>query len=106
MATGLSFTVVVDSLSTDKIFEGWEFGASLTTPALAGLFVAISTRSRVTTGLAVAYLTFFTTIIGPKFGSSGSEPLWQYAGLGLVGGLIWSVPFAVCSLMRKNSDEE
>jgi len=28
-------------------------------------------------------------------GASGSEPLWQFCLAGIVGGGVWSVPFAI-----------
>jgi hypothetical protein len=101
LATGLLFTLAVDIFSTDNMFDLWEFGVSLATPALAGIVVALATRSGKKTSVAVAYLTFLAPIFGASFGASGSEPLWQFGALGLAGGLVWSFPFAVCPLARK-----
>ena len=101
LATGLLFTLAVDAFSTDNMFDLWEFGVSLATPALAGIVVALATRSGKKTSVAVAYLTFLVPVFGASFGASGSEPLWQFGALGLAGGLVWSFPFAVCPLARK-----
>ena len=101
LATGLLFTLVADIFSTDHMFDLWEFGISLATPALAGIVVARTTRSGIRTLVAVAYLTFLAAIFGASFGASGSEPLWQFGALGLAGGLFWSFPFAVFALTKK-----
>jgi hypothetical protein len=101
LATGLLFTLAVDNFSTDNMFDLWEFGVSLTTPALAGIVVALVTRSGIKTSVAVAYLTVLAPILGANFGASGSEPLWQFGAVGLAGGLVWSFPFAVCPVVRK-----
>jgi hypothetical protein len=101
LATGLSWTLVENVLSTDGVFDGGEFCVSLVTPALAGIVVALATRSGIKTTLAVAYLTLLIPILGAGFGASGSEPLWQHGALGLGGGLFWSSPFAIGSLVHR-----
>ena len=101
LVTGLSFTLVHDALTTDLMFDLWEFAVTLVTPALITALVAIATRSRIVILLAVAYLTLLIPVLGASFGASGSEPLWQFAALGLVGGLVWSTPFALWQLMRR-----
>ena len=101
LATGLSFTLVEDALTTDGMFDLWEFAVALVTPALIAALVAIATRSRIVILLAVAYLTLLIPVLGASFGASGSEPLWQFAVLGLVGGLVWSTPFALWQLTRR-----
>ena len=101
LVTGLSFILVHDALTTDLMFDLWEFAVALVTPALIAALVAIATRSRIVTLLAVAYLTLLIPVLGASFGASGSEPLWQFAALGLVGGLVWSTPFAFWQLTRR-----
>ena len=103
LATGLSWTLVMNAFSTDGVFDGGEFGVSLVTPALAGIVVALATRSGIKTTLAVAYLTLLIPILGANFGASGSEPLWLFGALGLVGGLFWSTPFGICSLVTRDA---
>ena len=101
LVTSLSFILVHDALTTDLMFDLWEFAVALFTPALIATLVAIATRSRIAILLAVAYLTLLIPVLGASFGASGSEPLWQFAALGLVGGLVWSTPFALWQLTRK-----
>ena len=101
LVTSLSFILVHDALTTDLMFDLWEFAVALFTPALIAALVAIATRSRIVMLLAVAYLTLLIPVLGASFGASGSEPLWQFAALGLVGGLVWSTPFAFLSVPRR-----
>ena len=101
LVTGLSFILVHDALTTDLMFDLWEFAVALATPALIAALVSIATRSRIVILLAVAYLTLLIPVLGASFGASGSEPLWQFGALGLVGGLAWSSPFALWVLVRK-----
>ena len=102
--TGLGFTLVVELFSNDGIFELWELGISLTTPAAAGVVAARVARSGIKTTLSVAYLTVVIPLLGPMFGASGSEPLWQFWTLGLVGGLVWSVPVAIVSFVQTRTN--
>ena len=101
LLTGLSFILVNDALTTDEMFDLWEFAVALITPALIAALVAIATRSRIVMLLVVAYLTLLIPVLGASFGASGSEPLWQFAALGFVGGLVWSTPFALWQLTRR-----
>ena len=43
----------------------------------------------------VGVLTMFIPVLGITMGASGSEPLWQFCLVGIVGGGVWSVPFAI-----------
>ena len=43
----------------------------------------------------VGVLTMFIPVLGITIGASGSEPLWQFCLAGIVGGGVWSVPFAI-----------
>jgi hypothetical protein len=101
LVTGLSFTLVEDALATDLMFDLWELGVALVVPLLMAVFVALATRSRIGILLAVAFLTLLMPVFGASFGASGLEPLWQFAALGLVGGLVWSTPFALWQLTRR-----
>ena len=100
LGTSLSFNLVHDALTTDLMFDLWEFGVASVSPALIAALVALATRSKVVILLAIAYLTLLIPVLGASFGASGSEPLWQFATLGLVGGLVWSTPFALWQLTR------
>ena len=99
--TGVSFILVHDALATDLMFDLWEFAVALVTPALIAGLVAIVTRLKIVILMAVTYLTLLIPVLGASFGASGSEPLWQFAALGLAGGLVWSTPFAFWQLTRR-----
>ena len=43
----------------------------------------------------VGVLTMFIPVLGITMGASGSEPLWQFCLVGIGGGGVWSVPFAI-----------
>ena len=101
LGTSLSFNLVHDALTTDHMLDLWEFGVASVSPALIAALVALATRSKVVILLAIAYLTLLIPVLGASFGASGSEPLWQFAALGLVGGLVWSTPFALWQLTRR-----
>ena len=98
--TGLSFTLVEDALTTDLMFDLWELGVAIVIPLLMAGLVALATRSRIGILLAIAFLTSLIPVCSASFGASGSEPLWQFAALGLVGGLFWGTPFALFVLVK------
>ena len=98
--TGLSFALVEDALTTDLMFDLWEFGVAIVIPLLMAGLVALATRSRIGILLAIAFLTSLIPVCSASFGASGSEPLWQFAALGLVGGLFWGTPFALFVLVK------
>ena len=100
ICTALSFILAHDALTTDHNFSLWEFGIAMGTPALISVLIAKITKVRVIMLLTVGYLTLLIPILGASFGASGSEPLWQFAALGLVGGLVWSTPFVIWSYLR------
>ncbi len=45
--------------------------------------------------VSVGVLTMFIPVLGITIGASGSEPLWQFCLAGIVGGGVWSIPFAI-----------
>ena len=75
LVTGLSFTLVHDVLTTDSMFDLWEFVVALVVPLLMAILVALATRSRIGILLSVAFLTLLMPVCGASFGASGSEPL-------------------------------
>ena len=101
LGTSLSFNLVHDALTTDLMFDLWEFGVAAVTPGLIAVLIALATRSRVVILVAIAYLTLLIPVLGASFGASGSEPLWQFAALGFVGGLVWSTIFVLGQLTRR-----
>ena len=101
--TSLSFVLVHNALATDFMFELWEFGVAIIAPTLVITVVTVITRSKIYIVLPVAYLTLLMPVVGAFFGSSGSEALWQFALLGMAGGLVWSTPFALWTLAKSKS---
>ena len=93
--TSSTFILVHDILTRDSRLDLWEFGVTLSVPALLAIVLSIATKTRFIILLPITYLTFFIPTLGAVFGSSGSEPFWQFAMLGLLGGLGWSIPFAL-----------
>ena len=94
-ATSSAFILVHDILTRDSMLDLWEFGINLSVPALVAVVLSMVAKTRFIMLLVIAYLTFLIPVLGAVFGSSGSEPFWQFAMLGLIGGLGWSIPFAL-----------
>ena len=101
LGTSVSFISVQRALSTDLMFNLWEFGVALLTPALIAVVVARATKAKIHILLAIAYLTLMIPVLGPAVGGTGAEPVWEFAALGLVGGLVWSIPFALSNLLKR-----
>ena len=45
--------------------------------------------------VSVGILTGLIPVFGISMGTSGSEPLWQFCLAGIIGGAVWSIPFAI-----------
>ena len=99
----LSFILMHNALTVDLIFELWEFGIAIISTTLIITALTLITRSKIYIALPVAYLTLIMPVVGAFFGSSGSEPLWQFAVLGMAGGLVWSTPFALWAIAKSKS---
>ena len=95
VVTSSSFITANDILTKDSRLDLWEFGINLGIPAFVAVLLSLATKTKFIMLLAITYLTFFIPVLGAVFGSSGSEPFWQFAMLGLLGGLGWSIPFAL-----------
>ena len=54
-----------------------------------------SSKLRFKSVLAVGGLTMFIPVLGTTIGASGSEPLLLFGLAGIIGGGIWSIPFAI-----------
>tara|TARA_Y100000758_G_C16057074_1_gene423497 strand:- start:91 stop:480 length:390 start_codon:yes stop_codon:yes gene_type:complete len=106
LGTGLAFKLVHDGLTTDNMFDLWELALSLITPLVIGMIIAKCSKYPKSNTIAIAYLTLLMPILGALFGSSGSEPLWQFAALGVIGGLAWSTPFALTAAISKTNSKE
>ena len=101
--TSLSFILAHNALAADFFFELWEFGVAIIAPTLFIAIVTVITRSKIYIVFPVAYLTLLMPVVGAFFGSSGSEPLWQFAVLGMAGGLVWSTPVSLWTLAKSKS---
>ena len=101
--TSLSFVLIHNALAVDSIFQLWELGIAIISTTLIITVLALIIRSKIYIALPVAYLTLMMPILGALFGSSGSEPLWQFAVLGMAGGLVWSTPFALWTIAKSKS---
>ena len=99
-ATSLSFVLIHNALAVDSIFELWELGIAIISTTLIIAAVTLIIRSKIYIALPVAYMTLLMPVVGAFFGSSGAEPLWQFAVLGMAGGLIWSTPFSLWTLVK------
>ena len=101
--TSLSFILIHNALSVDSIFELWELGIAIISTTLIITALALIIRSKIYIALPVAYMTLIMPVGGAFFGSSGSEPLWQFGVLGMAGGLVWSTPFALWAIGKSKS---
>ena len=101
IGTALSLKLIHDGLTTDNMFDLWELGVALITPLVVGMIVTACTKHPRSITVAIAYLTLFIPVLGPLFGGTGSEPLWQFGLLGLIGGLGWGTLFGLASALSK-----
>lgn len=46
-------------------------------------------------------LTMIFPMLGPLFGGTGNEPIWQFLLLGMAGSLFWSIPLFLWLLIAK-----
>ena len=91
----LVFKLTHDVFTSDSDFSLWEFAISLIITGSVSLLISKLTHSKSVFLLIVTYMTLLIPVLGALFGSSGSEPLWQFGLLGLFGSLFWSVPFSI-----------
>ena len=90
LGSGLSWSVFVQLVSRDQLFNGQEFALSLILPLLVGLAVGkiVGVQRRVL--LPIAYLT----LVMPVFGMAMTgENVLPTTTSGAIGGLFWTVPF-------------
>ena len=98
VGTGASFVLMHNLLTGDQLFTGWEFAAALVPAGVIAIIIALAARVNIAIMLAVAYLTFMLPIFGAALGSGEALQVWGFALMGLVGGLVWSVPFALWAM--------
>tara|TARA_B100000029_G_C17373461_1_gene887026 strand:+ start:115 stop:495 length:381 start_codon:yes stop_codon:yes gene_type:complete len=101
--TSLAFILTHNALAADSIFELWELGIAIISTTLMIVGLTLIIRSKIYIALPVAYMTLLMPVVGAFFGSSGSEALWQFAVLGMAGGLAWSTPFSLWTLAKNKS---
>ena len=105
MAVGVFCTLLTDAFSTNQTFTKLEaIFTFLLVPGLAAILVTQIAKLRLLRVLqykrmggvllCVAYLTMLP-VFAANFGASGSEPLWQFIGIGLAGGLFFSAPIVI-----------
>jgi len=58
-------------------------------------FLKLGFMLRFKSVLVVGILTAIIPVFGISIGASGSEPLWQFCLAGIIGGAVWSIPFAI-----------
>jgi len=102
-ATGLLFFLATLILSIDGELTLIEFGIALITPGIAAFLFAKATNLKLIYLLIVAYLTLVIPVLGPVFGAGDPDVTVaaMIAVLGLVGGLVWSMPFALWAYMKR-----
>ena len=104
----LGFQVLPDICCDDDptVFHAHEFLATIVIIFLiVSLFGFLNSSARKSSKLSfmlrfqsvviVGVLTMFIPVLGITMGASGSEPLWQFCLVGIGGGGVWSVPFAI-----------
>jgi len=97
--TGLLSVAAQRLLSADMVFSLVEAAMVLIIPCVTAVTLAWLGRVKVVLLIAVAYLTLFVPVLGPAFGGTGSEPLIAFAALGLAGGIFWSLPFVLFTVV-------
>lgn len=95
LVSTLVFKLTHDVFTSDSNFSLWEFAISLIVTGSVALLISKISHSKSVFLLVVTYMTLLIPVLGALFGSSGSEPLWQFGLLGLFGSLFWSVPFSI-----------
>ena len=104
----LGFQVLPDICCDDDptVFHAHEFLATIVIIFLiVSLFGFLNSSARKSSKLRfmlrfqsvviVGVLTMFIPVLGITIGASGPESLWQFGLAGIVGGGVWSVPFAI-----------
>ena len=108
LIVALGFQVLPDICCDDDptVFHAHEFLATIVIIFLiVSLFGFLNSSARKSSKLRfmlrfqsvviVGVLTMFIPVLGITMGASGSEPLWQFCLAGIIGGGVWSVPFAI-----------
>ena len=108
LSVALGFQVLPDICcdGAPKAFNLYEFLATvlmiLLAVSLFGFlhyaarkFLKLGFMLRFKSVVSVGILTGLIPVFGISMGASGSEPLWQFCLAGIIGGAVWSIPFAI-----------
>ena len=108
LIVALGFQILPDVCCDDNpmVFDFNEFLATMMMILLAVSlfgFLHYATRKFLKLGfmlrfksvVSVGILTGLIPVFGISMGASGSEPLWQFCLAGIIGGAVWSIPFAI-----------
>ena len=108
LIVALGFQILPDVCCDDNpmVFDFNEFLATimmiLLAVALFGFlhyaarkFLKLGFMLRFKSVVSVGILTGLIPVFGISMGASGSEPLWQFCLAGIIGGAVWSIPFAI-----------
>lgn len=101
--TGLLFFLATLMLSIDGELTLIELGIALIMPGIVAYLFAKATNLKSIYLLIVAYLTVVIPVLFAVFGAGDPdvEVAAMIAVLGLVGGLVWSIPFALWAYMKR-----
>ncbi len=58
-------------------------------------FLKLGFMLRFKSVMVVGILTALIPVFGISIGASGSEALWPFCLAGIIGGAVWSIPFAI-----------
>ena len=78
-------------LSGDKVFSLLDLMVTLMIPLVLVAIIHRVTKASLAMLLAVTYLTLLMPVLGGAFGGTGSEPIWMFALMGILGSSIWSL---------------
>ena len=103
--TGIFFVIIQKLLTMDSELSLPEFFILLLSPIIASLIIfKIFNNSLIKTTL-ISFLTLIIPILGASFGSGDISLINQlgiFSFMGAIGGLIWSIPFSISILLKKN----
>lgn len=86
----LSFISTQWLFSGDKVFDLLDLLITLMIPLILVAIIHRVTKVSLAMLLAATYLTLLMPVLGGAFGGAGSEPIWMFALMGVLGALIWS----------------
>ena len=64
-------------------------------PLILVAFIHRVTKASLAMLVAVTYLTLLMPVLGGAFGGTGSEPIWMFGLMGILGASIWSLILGV-----------